>query len=474
MTSYSYQNSVIEKITFKKADNGSSRAYLEAATNTPSEQLEKITKAMCNEGWYAIPSMHDGKPALEVRGYLREQSVRDVLAKQSFTQGAPHEEKETEKSASFIEKIRGRSLQGTSLAFIAADTGYMMYGHKEGRIEDVLAGASYMAGSATMGLLGTNAQAIDEIKKQTKKLLKYAKEHDVKLDNNFTIPIVTENNKRDVFHKIIDTLQTFPSEIGNSFTGLAGALIAYSAWKYHVSPNATFEHGMSADSINKLKASGRLNMGLGASTMISGAIATLIKEKKHDPDAPEKQGLEKAWEWIQERPLSIAALGYMVSTACHAGSTWGEYNLAKKTNNAKSLSAIPYRAGFICFTIIGEILLAISSKGHGEGVKSDMSTEDSILSIAAELVAKQKPELQPALIENLSHFLGRQDVLGGKDTNVKERLEKAIEGVKNNPWAQMTTDNAVSAPAATKLASEPAAWQQKIAASQSVSPSLGA
>ena len=466
MTSYSYQNSLIEKVTFKKAANGSVRAYLEAGKDTPPEQLEAITKAMCNEGWYAIPSMCDGKPSLEVRGYLREQSVRDVLAAQSFTQGTPCVQKDVEKPTSFMDKIRARSLQGTSIAFLAADASYSRYGYLESHPEDIAAGLAYGIGSATMGLVGTNAQAIDEIKKQTKKLLKYAKEHDIKLENNFTIPIVTENNKRDVFHQIVDTLQTYPTEIGNSFTALAGTMISYAAYKYKISPK-TLPHGHS-------KTSGYMDFGLGISTLTSGMVGAWIKEKKHDPDVPRSEGMQGWWEWIQERPLSVAAFGYMCSTLCHTGSTIIDYRKAKKTGNTKTLDAVKWRAGFIGCTIIGEILLAMSSKGHGEGVKSDMSTEDSIISIAAELVAKQKPELQTALTENLSHFLGRQDVLGGKDTNVKERLEKAIEGVKNNPWAQVTTNETAPAPTVAKPASELPAWQAKIAASQSVPTQLGA
>ena len=173
MTSYNYQpNSLIKQIILKKADNGSARAYLCANEKATQENLEDIARRIINAGWYAIPSIVDGKPALEIRGYFLESSVIDLAKKNNWTQGSPKIEKEKAKQTSFTDKLRSRSLQLSSIGFLAADAGYITYGHKEGRLEDVLAGASYMVGSATMGLLGTQAQATAEIRNQTKKLFR--------------------------------------------------------------------------------------------------------------------------------------------------------------------------------------------------------------------------------------------------------------------------------------------------------------
>jgi len=466
LSSYTYpSSSIVDKVTFRKSDNGSLRAYLSADDNATHEDILKAANAMCDEGWYVIHSMCDGKPALEVRGYLREGAVRDVLKNKGLVTGEGQLEPDAEDKRSFIDKMRARTLQGTSAFFLAADASFAKYGYMESHPEDVAAGLSYAVGSFTMGLAGTNAQAMTEIKKQTKKLLEHIKEHenDIDLSKSLTIPVVTENNKRDVFHKALDVLQSYPAEIGNSFTALAGALIAYGAYKYKVKP----EHLSAGHS----RTAGYMDVGLGMSTIASGMIGSLIKEKKHDPDQPRAEGLAGLWEWVQERPLSIAAFGYMCSTACHTVSTVIEYNKAKKVGDIKTRDAVKWRAGFIGCTIIGEILLMLSSKGHGEGVKSDASTEDSIISIAAEIIAHQKPALQAHLIDDIGTFLGRPDVLGGQDADLKKRLAAMVESFKNNPWIQAVEE----AQAKERPAVEPAgAWQAKMAAQPETPHHLGA
>lgn len=448
--------SFINKITFHKADNGSGRAYLHVGNNAPVDQCAKIIKTLIDAGFTAIPCSCDDQPALEVRGYLREQSILTLLQKQEWIKKevkviAPLEKK------NFVDKMKARTLQGASIAFLFGDASYAQYGYHKGHPEDMLAGISYGIGSAAMGLIGTNAQALSEIKKQTRKLLQYAKEHEIETHKNFTIPTVTENNKRDVFHKIVDFLQSYPSEIGNSFTGLAGALIAYSAYKYRVGPEY-------AAGQNVFKGSGFKDMGLGTTTVASGLVGALIKEKKHDPDIPYSKGMQGWWEWIQERPLSVAAFGYMISTGCHTLSTFQDYNAAKRMNIMNDLKAMKYRAGFITFTIVGEMLLMLSSKGHGEGVKSDVSTENSVIAIAAGLIAEQKPEMQLHLIETIGNFLGRPDVLALNDSAIKKKLTELVTIIKENPWAKAMEHNPQAAhmiPVGTLQS--PAKWQVRSA-----------
>ena len=442
MSVYTYkQSKLIDKITVRRSENGANRAYLHAVENASPQDLLTLKNSLAQEGYTLVPIIFDGQPALEVRGFWFEKSLLPSLSGKGWTGELQSVEKEKDER-SFKEKFKSQTLRATSYFFMAADACFAMYGYKGGRYEDVAAGASYFMGSATMGALGTGAQSQSEIRKQVKKLIDYTKEHNLNFDQNLTIPIVTENNKRDVFHKIIDTLQTYPAEIGNTFTGIAGALIATSALRHHVlNKSLHLEHpDYSASDIKDLRVSGWQDVGLGTSTVISGAIGALIKEKKIDPDAPKKHGLEAAWQWVQSKPLRVAALGYMASTFCHTLSTLKNYKTYKKNNDVEMLKTLKWRAGFIGSTIVGEVLLALSSKGHGHGVKSDASTEDSVISVAAEIIAQQKPAMQPELIANIGNFLGREDVLGGKDKNMQERLAKQVEAMCKNPWAHGTKD----------------------------------
>jgi hypothetical protein len=125
-------------------------------------------------------------------------------------------------------------------------------------------------------------------------------------------------------------------------------------------------------------------------------------------------------------------MGYLASTLFHAYSTAYDWKHA----DSEKKKALPLRATFVAMTFLGEVLVAISSKGHGKGVVSDKSVDKSIISLTADLIAKQPANMQNHLIDYMAGFLGREDVLAMKDTKVKDMLTHQVELMKNNPWAK--------------------------------------
>jgi hypothetical protein len=170
--------------------------------------------------------------------------------------------------------------------------------------------------------------------------------------------------------------------------------------------------------------------------MTSGLFATVVKEKKRDPDDPPAKGLAGLWERMREHPLAVAAAGYTVSTAFHAGSTWKAYREAKRTGDQLRLRSVPGRALFVSMAFLSEFLLAISSKGHGEGVQSDASVRDSALSLAADMVASQPRDTQAALVDSLADFMSRPDVLAMKNERARALLHEQVEAMRRNPWME--------------------------------------
>src|SRR5262249_41368773 len=152
-----------------------------------------------------------------------------------------------------------------------------------------------------------------------------------------------------LIQNIGDLLQRYPSEFMNLSYAMAGGLIFSAAVKHlgkgkvsteavegwlkqlqETEPAAT--RAMAAHkAFRSMKMENWFNLGVGGFTTGSGLLAMSIKEKAHDPDDSEKHGLAGFWEWIRERPLSIAGAGYMVSTLLHAASTW----VAMKGHDAK-------------------------------------------------------------------------------------------------------------------------------------------
>lgn len=99
------------------------------------------------------------------------------------------------------------------------------------------------------------------------------------------------------------------------------------------------------------------------------------------------------------------------------------------------LKSIPWRALFVTSTIIGEILLSISSKGHGAGVVHDDTVRDSVMSLAADHIVRQPKHLQNDVISHIADYLGSADVLAIGDAEAEKCLRAKIECIKKNPWA---------------------------------------
>ena len=115
----------------------------------------------------------------------------------------------------------------------------------------------------------------------------------------------------------------------------------------------------------------------------------LVKEKKVDPDDPEpKNKIEKLIQYIQHNPLGVTGAGLMVSSVIHAISTTGALMTARRENDVKrEIRTLAW--WFVLTNFMGEVLISISSKGHGDGVTSDDTVARSVYKMAAEVIATQ-------------------------------------------------------------------------------------
>ncbi len=438
MSIYRYgKGSVVDEITFEKSDGGSLRAYLHASTNADSTKLADISQNLSERGWQNIPSTYDRKPALEIRGFSSEKKLLKELEKNGYIKGDAQIERTEEKSVSFANKIKKNSLKASGLSFLVGDAAYAAYGYKKGHLEDVLAGAMYLAGSATLLGYGNQDNAQTEIHDLAKKMQDEVKKQSFNLPEDCSLAAITRDQKKGILKTADDLLSRYPSEIMNAFFGLAGASIIASAFRHNI--YAKPPAGWNKEQIKRKVDEGKMDVALGLTTMSSGALASLIQEKSLDPDAPKKHGMAALWEQVQEHPLAVAGIGYIVSTCFHAANSYHSMQSAIKNNDETMKKSIPLRITFVGANLIAEVLMTISSKGHGKGVISDKSVDDSIIALTADLIAKQPASTQGHLVEYMSGFLGREDVLAMKDSNVRDRLQEQVELMKNNPWAKCMT-----------------------------------
>jgi hypothetical protein len=478
---YRYKNSIIDELSFKKTANGAIRAYLHARDGTDAAEVQNALEVLKNKDFECIPFTLDGKPTLEVRGFKNEKEFLRILAKQEWTQGkaAAHTPDPT---LSYTDRVKGRSLQLSGVLYSVGDVGFIGYGWKGQSWKDVVAGISYAIGTGALVGYGRNDQSGLQIKDFSRQLAKHLMKQSVTLPENCSLAAIARDKEKGLLTNVHELLTRYPTEIYSLFTGIAGAFVAAAAHEHKVKVSAKYKHAavlpsnLDRKAVDHMRISGWLDIGLGTITMASTAIGGLVQEKAHDPDKPKEKGIKGALEWVQERPLTISGIGLMISTSLHAISTFMDYRTAKRLgNNKRMLDSIPYRAGFVIANLAAEALIAISSKGHGEGVVSDKSVDNSVIAIAADLIVRQPRRLQDAMVPEVAKFLGRPDVLAMKDAEVTTMLHNQVEALRKNPWAvaegEMPDQTSVLATPAKK---EPAAWRNKLAAAPSASPQLSA
>jgi hypothetical protein len=458
VSSYYYPESkTIDEVSFVKTAGGSIRAYLRADPKANIDTLHDVTVELAGRGWQCLPYAIDGKPLLEVRGFKSENQLLEHLSGTNRVMGTPQHTQSTEEAISFAKKIKSLSLGASGALYLLGDAAFSAYGYKGGSTLNTVGGALYGAGTLSLLVGGRKDQSDLQLRNLSRRMTDYIKEHGAQMPHDCSVSSILDDKNKTASEKVDELIRHYPSELMNMFFALAGVCIAASAYKYNIkgkvgaeevaevlerklgemakkgiTPPADFANKVTEKVHKFLHLEGILDIGLGAMTAVSGLFAASVKEKKRDPDAPPKEGAAGIWEKIQEKPLMIAGVGYMVSTMCHAVSTTLTWDVASNSRR----QSVPFRAVFVGANLIAELLLAISSKGHGEGVTSDQSVDNSIISLAADLIVQQPAKLQSTLIDQVSGFLGQPNVLAEKDLDVRAALTQQVQQMRENPWAK--------------------------------------
>lgn len=471
MSVYKYPESqVIDEVTFTKNAKGGVRAYLHADDGVVSDHACQIIDALRKQDFECVPYNLDGKPVVEVRGFKRESDLLGMLGQNEWIKGKAQIIPDKTDRITLMDKIAKRSLQASGATYLAGDFGFIRYGHREKDNLVKAGGLSYFLGTLALLFYGRNDQSNLQVHDLAKSIEQFAKREDIDVPPGSVVHALAQDKKsQNILERMNEFGQRHPSEMFNSVTALAGAFVATAAYRNKVkfTPTAL----MDAKAIREMRHEGWMDVGLGATTVGAGLLATLVKEKKHDPDDPPLKGLKWVKQKLQEHPLAIAGGGYLVATLCHAASTCKAYIEAKRVKDAVRLASVPDRAFFVAMAFVSEVLLGISSKGHGEGVVSDSSVDNSAIAIAAELIAHQPVEQQDKLIAQMAQFLGEQKVLALKDQELRRTLQQQVEGMRTNLWAQRGSlkdqfCGAVDAPVI--MSAKTQTWQSKVAPAHNV------
>lgn len=468
---------IIDEVTFLKSEKGTARAYLHAKNGVSEDVLANIISELQKKEWQAIPYTLDGKPVLEVRGFSSQAKLNKLLHERDWVDGNPRIKQLPADNITFKEKVKKRSLQAAGVLYAWGDASFIAYGWKGKSPLDVAAGVFYGLPTPVLMAYGKNDQSNLQIKDAARQMANYLKQEGMNLPESCSLESIAQDRKKGLIKSTDDLFRRYPSEFMNLCYATAGACIYAAGKKHlkanHVEPKAIGEwyEAMSkaqpgtlyatakTAAVKSMRTENYFNLGVGATTLSSGVFGAVVKEKAHDPDEPKKTGIAGVWDWVKERPLTITGAGLMVSTMLHAVST----TVAMRGHDSKHKESVWWRASFVVSALMAELMVAISSKGHGEGVVSDNSVDNSIISIAADLIVKQPDHRQDYLIEHIGNFLGRPEVLAMDTKAVIDRLRHEVETMRRNPWAiPLCNDAPQAVTQSNKEQKKPEEWKARI------------
>jgi hypothetical protein len=161
--------------------------------------------------------------------------------------------------------------------------------------------------------------------------------------------------------------------------------------------------------------------------LVGGALAgILIKEKKSDPEHPPKNTVEKAWSFIQEKPLRLTGTLFNLNLLSLGASAFED----KKNGNSNYWLKLVAVAGF-AFT---NIMLSLSSSSQGNASQEkQQQLLNGITETAVRVIAAQPPEMQAALLEHIAGFLSTEQGVAVKADTISALLQQKLASLPRQP-----------------------------------------
>ncbi len=520
MPLYRYSgNSLIDEATFIKNATGGVRAYLHAREEATPEQLSQTISSLNKAGFLAVPCEHNGKAMLEVRGFRKAENLTGQLSAMQAISGSPQIQAIKEDKIGFKEWFSKNSFMLTSIIYLAGDIAYIKYESLEDKLKKTnktkeqreyeeklkasgvaeepeavskgffrdlianpwksLGGYGYLAGSTTSlaAMLLRPDPAEDQISKAANAALTASKRAGIHADANDLVTQAAQGISHTT--PLRKRLSSNYSEYMNGFFAVAGMAIARNniVDRKELLEKAEKVEGLKDTSyFKKILLRHNLDIGLGTGTLISGTYGAIATEKAHDPSKPRATGLARIWEWMKERPLSVAANGLLVSTVIHLGSSILERAAIDKENKeitARNNALAPdatketllenkhttYRLFFVIVNLIAEVIMAFSSKGHGHGVKADKSVDGSTCALVADMISRKPLEQREELIGKMAGYLADPTSLGTSKDVLEKTIRDQLAALEQNPWAAAL--NAKTPIAKALATTEPQQQQQQ-------------
>jgi hypothetical protein len=304
---------------------------------------------------------------------------------------------EDETAADEIVHKDSNSLNLAGMSYIAGDVALAMAGE--------WGGAWWLAGGLVAARYG-HPNADKQYELLSERLGNYLKRQGVQIPENPTTESLRK--KGGVLDHVESFMYAYPSQILNTAYTIGSVLLI----KNGLMPKAGKQKDYALASAGAL--------------VIAGALGgLLIKEKKPDPEHPPQGIVQKAWAWIQEKPLRWPAIAYGLNDVMLAKSTLNDMQRdpANKTKHyLKWITVATYA--------FGNVMLALSNKSHA-GSHASVTALERLAETSAQVIAAQPKEVQEALLQQVSGYLAAQPESHLKAEEIATMLHKKLAEVSN-------------------------------------------
>jgi hypothetical protein len=495
MPLYRYSgSSTIDEVRFFSNENGGTRAYLHAAKHADPEKLQAVIHDLNKQGFVTSPCHLNGQEVLEVRGFGKESKLRAALGEVGAVHGHPHRDELGDDKLDVLAWFKQKSLIISALFYLVGDFCFIKYEKVNTKIKDTKKDEKHAALNAAIATFNTDKSAANKVAEYTDvdNRSKFAKSKvwdwlagygylagstsslaslmlrgdtsqmelgsisrfisDAARDAGLEVAghpaLQNAMGLHDTRSKAAKVFTTYSAEMMNLSFATAGLAIAKDSFETHQrlsKEEKAFGHVYDFSKDQRHlddKSVAFKDVVLGTGTVLSGVTSSIIKEKPVDPNKQRKKGVAGVIEYMKERPLRIAGAGYLISTVIHLWSSLQERgsikneNKIRGTDNQFPTDHTTYRLGFVIMNLIAEVIMYFSSKGHGEGMKSDESLDITATSMVAQMIAKKPLEEREALVNTMAEALAQQQALGIKVDKAKTMLHEQLAALEKNPWAK--------------------------------------
>lgn len=311
-------------------------------------------------------------------------------------------------SQGVVDTLREKSLKAAGVNFLLADASLIASGLLAGGL-----GGKFMMGAGasglSAGLVGINygnPKAEHQLNLIYTDLRAHLKKNDIAIPTDHTPEALAKDGG--LLSHIETFLQRYPTQVMNTLYSTIGLFFLLEG-----------REAGKAGLVGKKK-----DMTKSGSLLVAAGLAgLLIPEKKPDPNKPPQNIFERAYAWVQEKPLRVTGTLMTINQFFLGKVVLGEHK--KAPFNPSTMFKMVAVASFV----LGNTLLALSSKSEGGGKGMDEKTLNALADTSARLIAAQPEAVRESLLENVAGFLSKEPYVEISEAELRQKLKERLDKV---------------------------------------------